>query len=138
VITNGVKQWDEKESEKPKRISATGTRPSGDPKAPGRADTYRVCDVKVGDVVSLDTAITFDGEERLTRISILRRPKGKIPPEPGELFPDRLGVHLQNQAYQDWEEKGVPIPKKYLSKGRAPWTNPPYPPVAPMPRAAKP
>ena len=51
----------------------------------------------------------------------------------------KKGRHLRNQAYQDWEEKGIPIPRKYLDPdGRAPWTNPPYPPVAPQPREAKP
>jgi hypothetical protein len=73
-------------------------------------------------------------------IIIERRLGGKIPPIPDDPFP-QFGIHLRNQAYQDWEEKRIPIPDEYLDKwGQAPWTNPPYlPPMrAPMPREAKP
>jgi hypothetical protein len=126
-------------NKKPKRVSALGTVVGGNPQGEGRGTTYRLTDLKVGDIVSVETGITREGEEYCLQILINRRPGGIIPPEPGERFPDRYGIHIRNQAEQDWEEKGIPIPKKYLDpNGRTPWTNPPYPPVAPMPRAAKP
>jgi hypothetical protein len=81
--------------------------------------------------------ISRDGEEWPDEITIRRRPGGKIPPFYGDPFvatSPELAFHLSYQAEQDWEEKGVPIPAKYLPNGRAWWTNPPYPPVAPLPR----
>jgi hypothetical protein len=137
VIEEGKKPtWD---NTKTKRLTASGTRPGGDPNGDGKRMTYRLSDLKVGDVVDIETGVSRDGEEWTTEIKIVRRPGGKIPPVPGEGFPGLENTHLRYQAEQDWEEKGIPIPKKYLNKdGRYPWTNPPYPPEAPMPREAKP
>jgi hypothetical protein len=122
---------------KPKRISAAGTRAGGVPKGEGEQRTHRVADLKVGDKVVVMIAVSRDGEEWPAEIMIRRRPGGKIPPQFGDvalvLAPERA-FHLSYQAEQDWEEKGVPIPAKYLPNGRAWWTNPPYPPVAPLPR----
>jgi hypothetical protein len=132
------KQQDHK---KPKRISAAGTRPGGNPDGEGEQRTHLVTDLKVGDVVTVQADFSRGGEEWTSEIIIQRRPGGKIPPQWGDPFvktDPHLAFHLQQQAEQDWEEKGVPIPKKYLDTwGRAPWTNPPYPPVAPMPREVK-
>jgi hypothetical protein len=130
----------QKGNDKSKRISAAGTKPGGDPDGPEFVfDTHLIADIKVGDVVSVYVGVLRDGREWATEIHIRRRPGGKIPPTP----PDKFGLHSdlveRFQAHQDWEEKGTPIPVKFLDKNdRAPWTNPPYPPVAPMPRAAKP
>lgn len=135
--TGRKRQQDHK---KPKRISAAGTRPGGNPDGEGEEMTHRVSDLKVGDVVRVQADISRGGEEWTGEISMERRPGGKIPPYYGDQFTEKfpfphLAFHLRNQAEQDWEEKGVPIPVKYLgSSGRAPWTNPPYPPVAPEPR----
>jgi hypothetical protein len=127
-----------KENKKPKRISAAGTIPGGDPKGDGPRATYRLTDLKVGDVAQVWVGIGTDGEEWCREIKIYRRPGGTIPPRPGEVRSDLNGWHMEMQAEQDWEEKGTPIPAKFLRDGRYPWTNPPYPPVAPQPRPAKP
>ena len=48
-----------------------------------------------------------------------------------------MSFHERMQAYQDWEEQGVPIPDKFLPV-HPKMIAVPYPPVAPMPREAKP
>jgi hypothetical protein len=136
-VTGRRKQLDHNN---PKRISALGTKPGGDPNGEGTYPTHRVSDLKVGDIVVVEPDISRGGEEWATVITIERRPGGKIPPMEGDrLVGTPRARHMQNQAYQDWEEKGIPILGTYLDPdGRAPWTNPPYPPVAPQPRPAKP
>ena len=123
------KEYDNK---KPKRFSVSGTNVGGDEHGvPFSAFRYRLSDLKVGDDITVFSGIAGK-EELCVGLLIHRRPGGKIPPEDS-------GFHRRYQAEQDWEEKGIPIPAKYLdSKGRAPWTNPPYPPVAPLPREVKP
>ena len=125
---------------RPKRISAAGTFPAGVRNGPGESwNTHWLADVRVGDRVGVFVGRLRDGREWMTAIHIERRPGGIIPQMP----PDHLGWRPSPpgdyQAEQDWEEKGIPIPKEHLrSDGRAPWTNPPYPPVAPQPRPVKP
>lgn len=124
---------------KPKRITTLGTRAGGDGKGEGDSLTHRLGDLRVGDVVSLETYIGPKGDEWTKVIDIQRRPGGRIPPLWDYMWdmPDK-SMQLQSQAEQDWEEKGIPIPAEYLNpEGRAPWTNPPYPPVAPQPREGK-
>jgi hypothetical protein len=108
----------------------------GFPSAVCGAPTHRFCDLKVGDWVALDNAREKDGIEWVLQLNIVRRPGGKIPPWYGDLrVNSERAYHLYYQAHQDWEEKGTPIPKIHCDPdGRAPWTNPPYPPVAPAPR----
>jgi hypothetical protein len=95
---------------------------------------YLLSDVRVGDVVRTtyaddgDTAVCFE-------ISIHGRPGGRVPPGYGLMA--RMPQHAHHarcNAYQDWEERGVPIPAWFLTEGRADFLNPPYPPPAPMPR----
>jgi len=133
----GKPGWDVKLSEKPKRISTWGTVVGGDPDGElpmfGRRNTHMFSDLKVGDRV----LIWFHGdkqEEWSLTIEIHRRPGGKIPPMAVDQWGIRSTIPEENQAYQDWEEKGAPIPEKFLRDGRAEWLNPPYPPVAPQPR----
>jgi hypothetical protein len=132
------------DNSKPKRISVVRTRPGGDPNSEPFLPacipevTHLVTDLLVGDRVGISTGVTPEGHEWALQLTISRRPGGRIPPFYGD---PNLGTvdaaHLGDQAFQDWEEKGIPIPAKYLPKdGRNPWTNPPYPPVAPMPRSA--
>ena len=124
---------------KPRRLSAAGTKAGGVPQGEGDPTTHRLTDLKIGDVVVVAGDISRSGEEWITEIEISRRPGGKIPPMPPDQFGGHTSIVEANQAEQDWEEKGVPIPKKFLDpQSRAPWTNPPYPPVAPEPRPAKP
>lgn len=125
-------------TKEPKRISAAGTTVGGDQDGVGYA-TYRLADLKAGDQLFLFTAVSRDGEEFTVQIVIERRPGGRIPRLPGGPFPEVEGErHHLYQAHQDWEEKGIPIPARYLPpSGRVPWVNPPYPPVAPPPREVK-
>ena len=126
----------EPDTTKAKRISTVGTIAGGDPKGVARGSTYLVKDLVVGDLVKIDTGIDAAGtEEWTTRILVRRRPGGKVPPLEG---PDSVNPwHEFMQAEQDWEEKGIPIPAEYLTDGRTNSTNPPYPPVAPLPREGK-
>lgn len=72
---------------------------------------YSCKEIKVGDIVSVK-AIQIDGVETGDCIQILRRPGGKVPPD----YKNRGGErahHLQMQAWQDYEEKGTPLPEKF-------------------------
>jgi hypothetical protein len=123
---------------KAKRISTAGTKPGGNPDGEGEQQTHLVSHLKAGDKVIILVGISANGEEWTTEIRISRRPGGKIPPQHGDPFVGTLNAfHLRDQAEQDWEEQGTPIPAKNLSNGRATWTNPPYPPSAPMPREVR-
>jgi hypothetical protein len=78
---------------------------------------YRVKDVKVGDVV----AVTFDRinqVEACNSISIRRRPGGRVPPSPVEDPDDIYHHHERMNAYQDLEEKGIPLPFKYDAEAK--------------------
>lgn len=146
VRRNGKPLWDENDSKKPKRISVAGTWVGGAPAELTDRECHWLTDVKLGDIVQVMTAVSDEGKEWGKEwgkeIRIHRRPGGKIPlshPYPGDaLAVLRPRESEQYQAEQDWEEKGIPIPRYYLNKdGRYPHTNPPYPPVAPMPREKK-
>ena len=74
---------------------------------------YKLSDVNVGDYVGIDYD-RIDGVDICKAVGIRRRPGGKIPP--GHYPPDSLDQpHKLAQAYQDFEEKGIPLPEKYLS-----------------------
>jgi hypothetical protein len=108
-------------NDKPVRVSTAGTRAGGDPDGFGDQDTYRLTDIKVGDVVSVDAGVTRTKERFCRNIIIMRRPGGTIPPVPTDPFagkPDlaHLAFHVRFQAEQDWEEKGIPIPRRYLDR----------------------
>jgi hypothetical protein len=98
---------------------------------------YPLADVRVGDIVCIET-VHIDGADICVEVIIYRRPGGKIPPWPGDDVPGvRIRRHERNQAYQDWEEKGIPIPEKFRPVDPRSLAVP-FPPVAPMPREAKP
>ncbi len=127
----------------PKRVTTANTRPAGnldcEPFLPVSipAETHLISDLLIGDVVVVSTGITREGHEWVLQLAVARRQGREIPPLHGKStfgYP----LHLQFQAEQNWEEKGVPISKQFLDgRGRA-RTNPPYPPVAPLPRPATP
>jgi hypothetical protein len=100
-------------------------------------------DLRMGDVINIWVSHEDPSVEYCVIIAIHRRPGGRVPPAIGDERLQRLGVpevrwDNRMNAEQAWEERGVPIPEVYLSYGRAGWTNPPYPPVAPQPREVKP
>lgn len=71
---------------------------------------YLPTDVRVGDVVRIEFA--DDGVEAVCeRITIRRRPGGRVPP--GYCKGDTLRHHERMNAHQDLEEKDIPLPEKY-------------------------
>lgn len=73
---------------------------------------YRISDVKLGDKVD----ICFDSKNMILTckmICIQRRPGGRVPPSPTDKPDDELKWHERVNAYQDFEEKGIPLPPKY-------------------------
>ncbi|MBX9627559.1 MAG: hypothetical protein K2X82_27405 [Gemmataceae bacterium] len=100
------------------------------------AESYRLADVRVGDWVGLALADTdLPGQELYqwcARVSIERRPGGKVPPAPAFEPPaHNYRFHEAMQAQQDWEERRAPFPEKYHPGGNVPQ-------VAPPPREARP
>lgn len=96
---------------------------------------YQLADVRVGDVVSILYMHNADGDT-CTDITIYRRPGGKVPHAGDDPMAPFLW-HEKMQSYQDWEERGIPIPAKYLPVGKG-VLGVPYPPVAPPPRVVAP
>ena len=114
---------------------------TGRPMTPDETTTYELPDVRVGDVVDV-VFVPRDGRNVCHQIVIYRRPGGKIPPYKSDLprgnLPGNINPwHARMQAYQDWEEKGIPIPDKHLPVHPAELSHP-LPPVAPKPRVAGP
>jgi|SRR6185437_1044427 len=74
---------------------------------------FKAADVKLGDRVDI-TYHRKMGRETCDIILIKRRPGGKVPKS---RYTGDWGKHVPHemfQAFQDWEEKGIPIPQKYL------------------------
>lgn len=112
-------------------------RPSADldidPERRGEADynCYRWQDMKRGDQV----VITFDrvdGENICKAIRIMKRPGGLVPPSPYTAFPSRIPYHEWCNAYNDWVDRGIPVPERIRGSGgqRSPKT-PATPPARP-------
>lgn len=90
-----------------------------------RDDSYLPSDVKIDDKVEL--FIKDDGRTAVCHtITILRRPGGRVPP--GYYTGRRAHYHHDHMnAYQDYEEKGIPLPE---------WLRPPtlwVVPLSPLP-----
>jgi hypothetical protein len=78
------------------------------------AHSYRPADVRVGDEVHLVFFTDPAGDEEVFwGMQIERRPGGRVPPAPGEEPNARNPWHERANAYQDWEERGIPLPDKY-------------------------
>ena len=87
----------------------------GYPKGLSPADSYRVQDVKVGDGI----AIRYDwlaDKQVCTQLRIFERPGGRVPPSPNDPG-DAQGIkfHERQNAVNDWADKGIPIPDRFLS-----------------------
>lgn len=95
------------------------TFPAGDALLRGEQDPrevsnndYRLKDVKVGDIVYI--MIHHSGEDNLcAAVRIQRRPGGEVPRAPFEPGDVRDHYHDAMNAYQRFEEKGIPLPLKY-------------------------
>jgi hypothetical protein len=97
---------------------------------------YRASDVRVGDRVATHysrVAGVDIGVDICDDISILRRPGGRVPPMPGDKPGHPLPFHEKMNMLQDFEEKGIPLPRRFRYNG----TPPPERELAPPPRAAK-
>ena len=91
-------------------------------KVNGSATTaYRISDLQVDDYVEMQLVKTFFEPPVCTAIRISRRSGGRVPPAPGEVEErerrpsNRPMWHERVNALQDWEEKGIPVPIRFLS-----------------------
>ncbi|MDY3560169.1 hypothetical protein R5W23_001394 [Gemmata sp. JC673] len=78
--------------------------------------TYRASDVQVGDRVDLEYARSQAGVWTCKSISIVRRPGGSVPKaiaDPSARFRG-YAWHEYCQAYQDFEERGITVPLRFL------------------------
>lgn len=92
---------------------------------------YRLSDVKVGDKVFFDWRRVGNVYE-VHYVGISRRPGSRVPPSPGEKPGEKNAWHERCNAFQDWEERGIPIPDKYHPGGHQAGIAPP--PHEPLPR----
>lgn len=79
-----------------------------DPREDSNSD-YRLSDVKVGDKVITKLRAVGDNDVCLA-VSIRRRPGGLVPPAPFEKADVPHKYHIDANAYQAHEERGVPLP----------------------------
>lgn len=78
----------------------------------GPHHTYRLADVRVGDEVSLSCELV-EGEDVCQQVFIQRRPGGRVPPAPWPTPTYGFPYDEAMNAFQDYEEWGVPLPDKY-------------------------
>lgn len=93
------------------RFRAAGEMIAGDVSGCG----YRLVDLKIGDIVVIDSGVTKQGEVYCLKIDIRRRPKGKIPPVPvfghsRQTIPT-YGIRLSKTLNKLGRKKGFPFPQ---------------------------
>jgi hypothetical protein len=124
-------------------VLAAGEVPK-DPRPAGRRpyrvqdmDMYRLTDVKVGDWVRIIYA-RVDGVDTCDHIKIIKRPGGRVPPLPkGVKEVSVVPYHERMNAYWDLEDKGIPYPESFATRGfprRWPEAPPPREVSIPQPR----
>lgn len=115
----------------PQKLKVEGPLAQGDLPDRNESVAYRMSDVRVGDQVIVGRWHTRDDVWVCYEIRITRRPGGKIPEAPRDQNAKDLGYkwHEYCQAHQDFEEKGIPIPAKFLPEYKDK--------IAPMPREVK-
>jgi hypothetical protein len=91
--------------------------------------TYRLSDVRVGDLVNLYIH-REDGYEICDAISIVRRPGGRVPPAHGESPDTKVRHHERMNADQNLEDKGIPLAERFHT-GLPEKTVAPIPPAKP-------
>jgi hypothetical protein len=91
---------------------------AGVPKDATGGDRYSLQDVRVGDLVVVTYATLPQGGVCQT-VCIHRRPGGRVPPADDGTARAAYRWHELANARQDLEEKGVPLPQKFLP-GTAP------------------
>lgn len=115
----------------PQELKLRGLLAEGDAPTRGESVSYRTTDVRVGDRVVVTRNPTREGVWYCSHVAILRRPGGKVPEAPHDADSKYHGYkwHEYCQAHQDFEEKGTPIPAKFLPGYKDK--------IAPMPREVK-
>jgi hypothetical protein len=98
-------------------------------------NTYRLADLAVGDRVGVTGKLL--GEAAFAEsLSIHRRPGGRVPPAPADLAKapplNQPYYHEMQNAEQDWEDHGIPLPKGYHEFQR--WVHPAPPPREVVPK----
>ena len=120
----------------PRQFVAVGSLAEGSYLKNGKAGRqYRLADVKVGDKVWFDWRLVGDVAE-VHYVSIFRRPGGKVPPSPAEKLDEKNPWHERCNAFQNLEEKGIPLPEKFRPKPVEP--PPPIPPIPSLDRPTPP
>jgi hypothetical protein len=109
------------------RVSAVLTD-GGYPRDAFAGFSYRHKDVLVGDIVSIKYS-RVRGRETCEAILIRRRPGGNVPPSPGGHPGAFLPPHVIANAYQDLEERGIPLPPDLVRR----MTLPSLPPAPELP-----
>lgn len=122
-----------------KRFLVGGIRVEGKLRGELWSHSYRLEQLRIGDELLVDY-YHYNGIESSEYILIRRRPGGRVPEQPET--PAAAGAaawHRRMNAYQDWEERSIPLPPEYQDRPED--TDPPYPlpslPVAPPPREVK-
>lgn len=74
--------------------------------------SYRYADLRVGDVIGIDfNSYLF---ANVVEIAVIRRrPGGRVPVAPGDREDDNWAWHVRMNCEQDFEEKGIPLPKRF-------------------------
>jgi hypothetical protein len=100
----------------PQELKLRGSLAEGQLPERTESVSYRITDVRIGDRVVVNRSSTREGLWFCDHIMILRRPGGKVPEAPHDTDSKSRGYawHEHCQAHQDFEEKGIPIPDKFL------------------------
>lgn len=97
-----------------RRFLASDALASGDyRKGVSESFGYRLADVRAGDRVSIHFD-RIDGVNICTEIGILRRPGGRVPPSHAPHLGSGPRPHESANAHQDWEERGIRLPARFL------------------------
>jgi hypothetical protein len=77
---------------------------------------YDISDVRACDIVRLYVTRANNENYRVRNISIIRRPGASVPQSPGDVQTMGYSHHKRMKYYQDFEDRGTPIPEKWGGK----------------------